>query len=232
VCCFLFLSGQHPLPRLLPPSISITRAGINSLKTQVNLDQVSSLFQYQTMYASSKRPGLLFPRVSIPYSTCFHPSTLRITITSIRFHTLHGDQTSMPMPNGPVVSFSQVSIPYPTCFHPATREEITAHQRLILSANRTVLINFTGQLERDALWWGRNLRQKIAEQCSAQPGDCELVDCGTECYCTTVLGGQLRARFCLQPPGDTPTRRSFFDSLQVGFTSRVQNSKFGLLRYS
>lgn len=114
-------------------------------------------------------------------------------------------------------SLSQVSIPYPTCFHPSTPEELSTHQQLILSANRTVLINFTGQLERDALWQGRNLRRKIAEQCAAQPGDCELVNCGTDCHCTTVLGGQLRAHFCLQPPGDTPTRRSLFDSLQVGF---------------
>ncbi|GAQ80107.1 Exostosin family protein [Klebsormidium nitens] len=110
----------------------------------------------------------------------------------------------------------QVSIPYPTCFHPATPEEITTHKSLILSANRTVLINFTGQLDRDALWWGRNLRSKIAEQCANHPGECEVVNCGSECYCTTVLSGQLRAQFCLQPPGDTPTRRSFFDSLQAG----------------
>lgn len=62
--------------------------------------------------------------------------------------------------------------------------------------------------------WGRGLRQTIGEQCRAHPGACELLECDMECACTRVLAAQLRAKFCLQPGGDSPTRRSLFDSLQ------------------
>ncbi|GAQ89398.1 Exostosin family protein [Klebsormidium nitens] len=110
----------------------------------------------------------------------------------------------------------QVSIPYPTCFHPGSPEDITAHQQLIQSSNRTNLASFAGQLNREGLHWGRNLRAKIAEQCELHPGDCHLVECGMECPCTKVLEAQLAAKFCLQPSGDSPTRRSLFDSLQAG----------------
>lgn len=48
---------------------------------------------------------------------------------------------------------------------------------------------------------------------------CEVVDCSNgvcEHDPVRYMRPMLQASFCLQPPGDTPTRRSTFDSLLAG----------------
>lgn len=109
----------------------------------------------------------------------------------------------------------QVSVPYPTCFHPGSSLELAAQQQLLLSSPRSVLVSFVGQLEREGLGWGRGLRAALKAQCEAHAAQCALLHCDMECPCTAVLAAQLQAKFCLQPSGDSPTRRSLFDALQV-----------------
>lgn len=110
----------------------------------------------------------------------------------------------------------QMGIPYPTCFHPRKGADVNAHRKAILHSRREVLVTFVGTFTRPGLQMGGELRKRLEAQCERAPGECRHLRCDMECECPDVLALQLSAQFCLQPAGDTATRRSFFDSLQVG----------------
>lgn len=66
---------------------------------------------------------------------------------------------------------------------------------------------------------GPNVRGSIKAECENRTDLCEVVDC-SDGVCThdpiRFMKPMLRSDFCLQPPGDTPTRRSTFDSILAG----------------
>ncbi|XP_020227689.1 probable xyloglucan galactosyltransferase GT14 [Cajanus cajan] len=108
------------------------------------------------------------------------------------------------------------AIPYPTSFHPSKDTQVSLWQRKIRHQKRPHLFAFTGapRFERDG-----SIRGKIIDQCRAS-SLCKFVDCshGAE-KCddpTNVMKVFESSVFCLQPWGDSYTRRSIFDSMLAG----------------
>lgn len=66
---------------------------------------------------------------------------------------------------------------------------------------------------------GPNIRGSIKAECENRTDLCEVVDCSNG-VCThdpiRFMRPMLRSDFCLQPPGDTRTRRSTFDGILAG----------------
>ncbi|RLN19403.1 hypothetical protein C2845_PM02G40410 [Panicum miliaceum] len=66
-----------------------------------------------------------------------------------------------------------------------------------------------------------NIRGAILAECADRTAAaCTVVDCSAgACALDSVMVTRpmLRAKFCLQPPGDTPTRRSTFDAFLAGY---------------
>lgn len=109
-------------------------------------------------------------------------------------------------------------IPYPTYFHPSSDEEVTSWQNKMRRQRRRILFSFVGgprpQIED-------SIRGEIIDQCAAAKRKCRFLECkndGTnKCqkpiYVMRIFQGST---FCLQPPGDSFTRRSTFDSILAG----------------
>ncbi|KAL6847702.1 hypothetical protein ACP4OV_022490 [Aristida adscensionis] len=109
------------------------------------------------------------------------------------------------------------AVPHPTAFHPATLHRLRAWLARARRARRTRLMLYAGGLSRPSR---PNIRGAILAECANRTdGACALVDCsGGACALDPLLymRPMLGASFCLQPPGDTPTRRSTFDAVVAG----------------
>uniref|UniRef100_A0A6V7QWV8 Exostosin GT47 domain-containing protein n=1 Tax=Ananas comosus var. bracteatus TaxID=296719 RepID=A0A6V7QWV8_ANACO len=112
---------------------------------------------------------------------------------------------------------NQFGIPYPSYFHPRSADELTAWQEEMRRAERTHLFAFVG----GARTKGQKevMRALVLEQCGSS-SRCLRLECkrGSK-DCRTpgrVMDVLMRAEFCLQPQGDTFTRRSVFDSVLAG----------------
>lgn len=109
-----------------------------------------------------------------------------------------------------------VAIPYPTNFHPASDAELTSWQATVRSANRTQFVSFAGSSR------GRNMTEMVRgalfDQCAQSP-NCKHLIC-TQKRCAenaqTIYKLALESVFCLQPAGDSPTRKGIFDTLLSG----------------
>ncbi|EMS47196.1 Xyloglucan galactosyltransferase KATAMARI1 [Triticum urartu] len=69
-----------------------------------------------------------------------------------------------------------------------------------------------------------NIRGSILAECANRTDACVVVDCSAgKCSHDPVryMRPMLGAKFCLEPPGDTPTRRSTFDAILAGAVRRV-----------
>ncbi|XP_021735847.1 xyloglucan-specific galacturonosyltransferase 1-like isoform X2 [Chenopodium quinoa] len=109
---------------------------------------------------------------------------------------------------------NDVGIPHPTNFHPKSDEEIIAWQEKIKQMNRMNLISFAGAPRR-ALG---SIRSVLIEQCASAPRVCNFLDCGEQkcADSAAVMKLFMESEFCLQPAGDSPTRKSVFDALIAG----------------
>ncbi|XP_031475515.1 xyloglucan-specific galacturonosyltransferase 1-like [Nymphaea colorata] len=110
---------------------------------------------------------------------------------------------------------NDVGIPYPTNFHPTSDQDIISLQSKLSESKRKTLISFAGS-GRPRM--KKNIRRILIEECMRNSSvctylDCKLVDCVSP---GTVAKLLMESEFCLQPPGDSPTRKSFFDSLVYG----------------
>ncbi|KAH9680387.1 putative xyloglucan galactosyltransferase GT14 [Citrus sinensis] len=107
------------------------------------------------------------------------------------------------------------AIPYPTYFHPSKQTEVSEWQERMRRQKREYLFCFVGATRN----YGGSIRGSIIGQCK-DSSSCKLLDCGdktTNCYNpVNVMKAFESSVFCLQPPGDTPTRRSTFDSILAG----------------
>lgn len=112
--------------------------------------------------------------------------------------------------------WQEQAVPYPTSFHPATPARLANWvARARRSPRRTLMLFAGGGGSSPAA----NIRYSIRAQCENRTDLCDLVDCsGGACEREPgrYLRPMLRAQFCLQPPGDTPTRRSTFDAILAG----------------
>ncbi|KAK7387609.1 hypothetical protein VNO78_28527 [Psophocarpus tetragonolobus] len=108
------------------------------------------------------------------------------------------------------------AIPYPTSFHPSKDAHVFHWQTKIRHQKRPYLYTFTGAPRPEL---EGSIRGKIIEQCRAS-NVCKFVDCsyGVE-TCDDpihVIKVFESSVFCLQPSGDSYTRRSIFDSMLAG----------------
>ncbi|XP_029127998.1 probable xyloglucan galactosyltransferase GT12 [Cajanus cajan] len=112
---------------------------------------------------------------------------------------------------------NEFPIPYPTYFHPSKDKEIFQWQKKVAEEKRRYLFSFAGgpRLSRSA-----SIRNEIIKHCQSSKS-CNFLNCldGPRDRCndpvhvTKVFQSSV---FCLQPPGDSYTRRSTFDSILAG----------------
>ncbi|XP_022940791.1 xyloglucan-specific galacturonosyltransferase 1-like [Cucurbita moschata] len=112
---------------------------------------------------------------------------------------------------------NDVGIPHPTFFHPHSDDDVFAWQWKALRSERKNLVGFAGAARPDS---PENIRSLLINHCAAAENGrlCRHVDCtsGSCDRAETVITLFLESEFCLQPPGDSPTRKSVFDSLISG----------------
>ncbi|KAL9255158.1 Xyloglucan galactosyltransferase XLT2-like protein [Drosera capensis] len=112
--------------------------------------------------------------------------------------------------------YFDVAVPYPTGFHPERDADVIRWQALVRSRQRKTLFCFAGA-SRGVI--KNDFRGTLLSQCRDALGACRVVDCaGNRCANGTseVLETFLDSRFCLQPRGDSFTRRSIFDCMVAG----------------
>lgn len=107
-----------------------------------------------------------------------------------------------------------VGVPYPTYFHPSSDEEILSWQGKVRGFERTHLFSFAGGTRNDM---SRLIRGQLIDQCRRSPY-CKLLSCdGGACNTPQpVMRLFEESHFCLQPQGDSATRKSIFDSMLAG----------------
>ncbi|KAL4380271.1 probable xyloglucan galactosyltransferase GT14 [Arachis hypogaea] len=108
------------------------------------------------------------------------------------------------------------AVPYPTSFHPLKESEIVEWQRKIRNRERPHLFTFTGAPRPEI---EDSIRGKVIQHCRSSRA-CKFIDCsyGKE-KCEDPVNVIMEfgdSVFCLQPPGDSYTRRSIFDSMVAG----------------
>jgi len=112
---------------------------------------------------------------------------------------------------------NQHAIPYPSYFHPRRRSEIERWQKRMKSKRRQILFSFAGA-PRPGLDKA-SIRGHIFKQCSSSPR-CKTLRCQqgpSICHNPDeVMRLFTDSVFCLQPQGDSFTRRSIFDSMLAG----------------
>ncbi|KAL4198608.1 hypothetical protein AMTRI_Chr03g46840 [Amborella trichopoda] len=111
------------------------------------------------------------------------------------------------------------AVPYPTSFHPSTLSHLHTWLRRVRRSPRPTLMLFAGGATMSPNG-PPNIHRSILSQCaSTAESICSIADCSRSA-CDHDPGRymrpMLRARFCLQPPSDTPTRRSTFDGMIAG----------------
>ncbi|KAI3667680.1 hypothetical protein L6452_42749 [Arctium lappa] len=108
-------------------------------------------------------------------------------------------------------------IPYPTYFHPRNDNEIVNWQSKMKRHRRRSLFCFAGA-PRPKM--EDSIRNEIIEQCVASHQKCRLLQCSygnLKCHQPVDVMKLFQSSiFCLQPPGDSYTRRSTFDSILAG----------------
>ncbi|KAI4317600.1 hypothetical protein L6164_025459 [Bauhinia variegata] len=119
------------------------------------------------------------------------------------------------------------AIPYPTSFHPPNLALLDSWLERVRKSKRSTMTMFVGGGGNSAT---PNIRRSIRNECENSTGNsttygggyvklCEIVDCSNgicEHDPLKFMRPMLQASFCLQPPGDTPTRRSTFDAILAG----------------
>ena len=112
--------------------------------------------------------------------------------------------------------YFDVGVPYPTGFHPETPSDVVLWQNFVLSRERHTLFCFAGAPRRN---YPNDFRGLLLSQCRDSGDSCRAVNCiGTRCAngTTEILETFVDSDFCLQPRGDSFTRRSIFDCLVAG----------------
>lgn len=109
-------------------------------------------------------------------------------------------------------------VPYPTYFHPKKLVEVEQWQEHVRRQPRKHLVSFVGAPRPGS---EDSIRSQLINQCVRAPhGKCNLLRCTyghNKCEDPAeVIRVFTDSVFCLQPPGDSFTRRSTFDSILAG----------------
>jgi len=105
-------------------------------------------------------------------------------------------------------------IPYPTYFHPAKDADVFIWQDRMRKLERKWLFSFAGAPRPDN---PKSIRGQIIDQCK-KVGKLLEFDFGeSKCHSPSSIMQMFQSSlFCLQPQGDSYTRRSAFDSMLAG----------------
>ena len=112
--------------------------------------------------------------------------------------------------------YFDVGVPYPTGFHPRSDNDVVEWQEFVRNRNRKSLFCFAGA-KRSKI--KDDFRGLLLNHCRNESDSCRVVDCaGSKCSNGTsiILETFLDSVFCLQPRGDSFTRRSIFDCMIAG----------------
>ncbi|THF97738.1 xyloglucan galactosyltransferase XLT2-like [Camellia sinensis] len=114
--------------------------------------------------------------------------------------------------------YFDVGVPYPTGFHPSTHSDVSTWQDFARTRYRSTLFCFAGATRG---FIKNDFRGLLLSQCYKESGSgsCRVVDCGgSKCSngSSAILETFLNSDFCLQPRGDSFTRRSIFDCMVAG----------------
>lgn len=109
------------------------------------------------------------------------------------------------------------AIPYPSYFHPSNDGQVLQWQNRMRRQRRRTLFSFAGAPRPNI---DDSIRGQIIRQCLNSRTKCRLSECKPErrkcdnpVYIMKMFQNSV---FCLQPPGDSYTRRSTFDSILAG----------------
>ena len=108
------------------------------------------------------------------------------------------------------------AIPYPTYFHPSRDDDVFEWQNRMRRQKRRFLFSFAGARRPNL---HESIRNEIIDQCLASRRKCRFLECdkSQKCHKPVFLMKLFQSSvFCLQPPGDSYTRRSIFDSILAG----------------
>jgi xyloglucan galactosyltransferase MUR3 len=136
--------------------------------------------------------------------------------TSLLRHPAMRDVTALVLETVPWTN-NNVAVPYPTYFHPEAAADVAAWQERVRHAERRWLFSFAGAPRPGNT---QTVRAEIIQQCGAS-SRCSLYRCGRVggANCSSP-GGVMRlmeaSTFCLEPPGDSLTRRATFDAVLAG----------------
>eukprot|EP00252_Welwitschia_mirabilis_P010149 TRINITY_DN23291_c0_g1_i1.p1 TRINITY_DN23291_c0_g1~~TRINITY_DN23291_c0_g1_i1.p1 ORF type:complete len:475 (-),score=-66.76 TRINITY_DN23291_c0_g1_i1:80-1504(-) len=113
--------------------------------------------------------------------------------------------------------WQEQAVPYLTSFHPPARANLETWTARVRRSRRVHLFSFAGG---GGTGGTPNIRHSIRVECAVLPdGVCDFLDCDKS-RCDhepgALMRSMLRSDFCLQPPGDTPTRRATFDGIIAG----------------
>ncbi|CAH9129147.1 unnamed protein product [Cuscuta epithymum] len=115
-------------------------------------------------------------------------------------------------------SKNDFAVPYPSYFHPSTDDQVFRWQSRMRRLRRRTLFSFAGAPRPNM---EESIRGQIIRQClRSTKGRCKLLECRPEtkkCDNPYNLMKMFQSSvFCLEPPGDSFTRRSTFDSILAG----------------
>lgn len=110
--------------------------------------------------------------------------------------------------------YMEMAVPYPTNFHPQSDADLIAWQNHIRSLKRSNLFSFAGARRS---MFQNDFRGILLDQCQ-QAQSCQSLDCSNRTCDSNEKSLELfmDSTFCLQPRGDSFTRRSTFDCLLAG----------------
>ncbi|XP_038886214.1 xyloglucan galactosyltransferase XLT2-like [Benincasa hispida] len=110
-----------------------------------------------------------------------------------------------------------IGVPFPTGFHPRSDADVLNWQSFVRERNRTKLFCFAGGTRHEIK---NDFRAYLLSYCiNESAGSCRGVKCtGNRCASgdSAVLETFLDSDFCLQPKGDSYSRKSVFDCLLTG----------------
>ncbi|KAH7521437.1 hypothetical protein FEM48_Zijuj07G0033100 [Ziziphus jujuba var. spinosa] len=111
---------------------------------------------------------------------------------------------------------NDIAIPYPTYFHPSKESEVLVWQERMRKRKRRYLFSFAGAPRPNS---DDSIRDNLIKQCKSSSKHCKFMRCDVSNQCeepAKVIGLFQNSIFCLQPTGDSYTRRSTFDSILAG----------------
>ncbi|XP_047336784.1 probable xyloglucan galactosyltransferase GT11 [Impatiens glandulifera] len=124
------------------------------------------------------------------------------------------NMTALIIEKNPLDNKLEVAIPYPSYFHPSNSNEIINWQNEVRNVNPEFLFSFVGSPRPND---NTSIRDELINQC-LNSIHCRLLDCN-DFKCDDpffVIQAFSKSKFCLQPSGDSYTRRSTFDAILSG----------------